>query len=303
MTPPAISLYSATDPSPINGTRTLLMGPPGSGKTTALRSWFELEKKFGLPPGTLKMRVVALDPNVWPILGSTPAAITHLRTSVGWKGLKDMAKSLHSLNNEQLQKETGWITGNHEFVDLVNRMTNFVDTAGNKHGCCDTWGTDTLLVIDGLSGLSDLVAQAGCGHKLAWTQPDWQKTMSSVGQFLKQITRGCFCHIIVVAHVEYETDVFQVPKIMASTLGRKLAPTIGKDFTDVVYVSMKGGVFSWSTANPSAELKAMHLPFKDNLEPTLEAILTTPEKGWLARGGVFSPVVPAVWSEPDYYKS
>lgn len=296
-------IYSPTEPSPIQGWRLLLMGAPGSGKTTVFRTvTTELASRIGVSETQLKLRVLAMDPNVWPVLGDTPAAISPLRASGSWENLAALAKLMKNLDNEGIQKTDFRQKDQDVLMRLIARCTNFIDSKGVNHGCVDTWGTDTVLLIDGTSGLGDIIAIGSLGLKPAWTQPDYQKVMNVIHAFLNQVTRSCFCHVAVIAHVEMEPDTLEVPKIMPSTVGKKLAGKLGRDFTDVVYATMKEGQFSWSTSEARADLKAMHLPFRKDITPGLLPLFNTPEKGWLARGGVISPVVPKEWSEPDYYK-
>jgi hypothetical protein len=53
----------------------------------------------------------------------------------------------------------------------------------------------------------------------------------------------------MISHIEREIDeVLGGSKVMASTLGRKLAPKLPRYFSDVILAEKTGAKFSWSTA-------------------------------------------------------
>ncbi len=300
------TIYSPTEPSPIQGARVLIMGPFGSGKTTSLKPWLRVHEQLSCPP--LKLRVLSLDPNTWSILGNTEARISLMRTVGSWSALREMFKFAQGLDNEQLQKKDFRKSGEDMLLNLVDRMMHFVDTEKVDHGCIGDWGTDTLLAIDGLSGLTEIIAQGNLGPKPAWTQPDYQRVMNCIKSFLDYVLQNCYCHIALISHVEYEESEIGVRFIMPSTAGKKLAPKIGRGFSEVVFAEKKEKTFTWSTIKAGADLRSAHLPFADNMSPDISTVLTAAATGgdgpagWLARGGIISPIVPRQWTEPEYYK-
>lgn len=302
-------IYSLTEPSPIQGWRLVLEGPWGSGKTTSLLPLLGIHKLLGIPE-PMKLRVLSLDPNTWPVLGNTEARLSSIRTTGSMAMLHAMFTKAQSLDNEMIQKSDFRKSREGILVKLVERIMNFVDTHQVNHGSIDSWGTDTVFGLDGLTGLTDVIAQGNLGPKPAWSQPDYQRVMNCIQQFLLQITQNCFCHVVLIAHVEYEENELGVRFIMPSTAGRKLAPKIGRGFSDVVLTEVKDKVFSWTTAKAGADLVARHLPRGSGLSPDITQLFTTPATkdglgpcGWLARGGIISPVVPPEWKEPEYYKA
>jgi hypothetical protein len=126
------------------------------------------------------------------------------------------------------------------------------------------------------------------GNKPVRSQAEWGIAQDQIEKLLRQFTDGCRCHFIMTAHVERETDqVFGGVKVTVSTLGRALAPKIPPMFSEVILSVRNGSQFSWSTANPQADLKTRYLEIKDGLPPSFKPILDK----WLARGGKFSPQV------------
>ena len=89
-------------------------------------------------------------------------------------------------------------------------------------------------------------------------------------------------HFVLIAHVERETDmVLGGTKLMASTLGRALAPKIPPMFSDVILTTRQGDKWNWDTANVTADLKTRNLAIRGDLPPSFGPII---EK-WKARGG------------------
>jgi hypothetical protein len=97
------------------------------------------------------------------------------------------------------------------------------------------------------------------------------------------------CFMVLISHVERETlEDTGASKVMASTLGKKLAPKIPRYFSDSVLAVRNADKFSWTTADSSADLKARNLPIADNIPPTYASMV---EK-WKKNSGVICPTLP-----------
>jgi hypothetical protein len=82
------------------------------------------------------------------------------------------------------------------------------------------------------------------------------------------------CPVVMIAHAERETDeVTGGSTIMASTLGKKLAPRLPRFFSDVINTKRDGEKFTWSTTTHNMDLKARNIPLADNQPPSLRPIL------------------------------
>jgi hypothetical protein len=124
------------------------------------------------------------------------------------------------------------------------------------------------------------------GNKPVKSQADWGIAQDQIEKLLRQLTDGCRCHVVLLAHVEREVDqVFGGVKVTVSTLGRALAPKIPPMFSDVILSVREGTKFSWSTANAQADLKARNLPIADGLPPSFKPIIDK----WISRGGSLTP--------------
>ena len=81
--------------------------------------------------------------------------------------------------------------------------------------------------------------------------------------------------LALTAHIEKETnELTGVQQIMASTLGRKLAPKIPRFFSEVVLSRRtKDQGFFWSTTDNTADLKNRALAVSDSLKPDYRQIV------------------------------
>ena len=67
---------------------------------------------------------------------------------------------------------------------------------------------------------------------------------------------------------------------------RKLAPVLGRNFTDVILAKRMGTKFIWDSADPQADLKSRNAPIASELPPSFEPLV----KNWRQRGGIISPL-------------
>jgi hypothetical protein len=261
-----------TDQSLLAGVNVLVEGPTGTGKTHALGTLadtgvelFVLFTESGLETllGYWSDRGLPVPANVhWHVLD---------RTSVSFLTLAESSDKINKWTQESLLKALA------DFPD---------DRTGKTFGPVDSWGPDRCLAMDSLTGINPIAMSLVVGGKPVRSQADWGIAMHLIETLIRQLTDGCRCHFVLTAHVEREIDqVFGGMKITVSTLGRALAPKIPPMFSDVVLSYREGAKFMWSTANPSADLKARNLPIADGIEQNFKAILDK----WTSRGGRLAP--------------
>lgn len=267
--------------SPIPGIKAIIIGPPGTGKTYALRTLANITQ--------VTPCAIFTDPNYSS--GLTPnMEYTYIRPTVSsWDALMDVANKSHTMSMDSLQKlDVGRATYT-SFMDVLKQMADFTPLSGRKLGNISTWGTDKVLIIDNLTGLSRMTRGWVAGGKPNPTQPEWGTMMHLLEQFLVTVATSTWAHVILIAHIEQERDeVSGIMKNMMSTLGRKLAPKIPADFNDVILARKEGASFYWDTANTATDLKSMHLPFQSNLAPDFRSLFGA----WEKRGGLFLPGAP-----------
>lgn len=288
-TPVDIATGVKPPPSPIPGLKLLSIGGVGTGKTSLAKTLIGT----GITPFC-----ICFEPP--DMLGDTKAEDLHWHyippVSNDLASLMEAAKRIGTMTPEQILKthDTNRDKRNN-FYPFLNALSTYTcDRTGEDFGNVGQWGTDRCLVLDGLSGLTLAALKLSVGEKYALTQPEFQIAMKLIENILLQLCTGFWCHAYVIAHEERETDeVNGGSKMYASTLGRKLAPVLGRPFTDVFRMkklpvpSGKPKIVI-DNLETQADLKARNMPYGNAMDPTLVPAVA----GWKAHGGVISPSVP-----------
>ena len=245
-----------------SGTRTILQGLPGSGKSTALNTWVE--------DCGLELFTVFLEKGMHTRKPHPKYHYTYIPTMAqSWAGMIKNAKQIQSLSRKQLLKITPDTASFPQFFDLLNLLNNFKDSEGTEYGDVCEWGTDRVLAMDGLSGLSKIAMSLAIGDRPVRDISDYGIAMQNLETFIDKLTESLTCHLVLLAHVEKEpNEVTGISQNMVSTLGQKLAPVLPNNFPDVILAHRQRERFLWSNLNDSFVLKHFHLPLSDKLEPT-----------------------------------
>lgn len=180
------------------------------------------------------------------------------------------AKDMNTLGMSTLQSRTDPNKNQYtEFVKVLDTLFDFhCDRCGQAFGPVDAFRQEDFLAIDSLSGLNVMAMSLVAGARPIKQQSDWGMAMGCLQQLVIRLT-GLKCPVIMTAHPEKEfNEGTGETLIMASTLGKKLAPVLPRFFSDVVLARRDGKNFSWSTAALNVDLKARNLPLADNLTPS-----------------------------------
>lgn len=268
------------------GVNIMLMGPAGTGKTHSIGT---------LVDSGLEVFYLALEPGLESLLGYYTDKGQSVPDNLHWHTLKaptasfteliDSATKVNQLTLESLSKMQDTNRSKHnQFIELLKALNNFTcDRTGESFGPVNEWTPSRVLVIDGLTGLSRAAMSLVVGGKPVKSMADWGIAQDQLEKILQMLCDNCPCHLVVIAHVERETDqVLGGVKIMVSTLGKALAPKIPAMFSDVILATRQGTKWTWDTANVQADLKTRNLSIRSDLEPSFKPIV---EK-WKARGGV-----------------
>ena len=275
MPAPVSALPSVSD---LPGVNILLIGPSGSGKTTAIKTLID----SGITPFC-----VFTEPG-FEVLGDIPKDKLHWHyvppATTAWAAMIGMAEKVNQLSLKSLSEMVDSDKSKYnQFVSFLKVFNNFTcQRDGKSYGDVCNWNTDRALVVDTLTGINTMAMGAVVGGKPVRNQSDWGIAQNLVEFWFQKLCSDTRCHFIVMAHAEREVDMVSgQTKIMASTLGKALAPKLPRLFSDVILSVKEAATFTWSTAAIGADLKARNLEIKDGLPPSFGPII----KSWQSRGG------------------
>jgi AAA domain len=267
----------------LNGFKAILMGPTGTGKTTSIHTLVETG---------LHVHYVPLESRTEPLIGywtdkgeAVPDNLHICRVQQAQASFLDIieaAKQTMTLPHDAVMKmpdkRKSKYTG---YINLLTACHAFVDErTGEKFEPADTWGTDRVLVVDGLTGLGEFAMANAIGGRVERTQTDWGVGQGYVMSFIRKVTDGCQCHFVLLAHVEREVDaILGGVKLMPATLGKAINGLVPTKFSDVIYARKEVDKFSWSTAESQVDVKNCNLPLSSKLDPSFVPLY---EK-WLSR--------------------
>ena len=137
------------------------------------------------------------------------------------------------------------------------------------------YGAKRFIIIDSLSGLNIMAMNLVVGSKPVKHQGDWGVAMDNEERLLIKLTTDVRVGFVLTAHLEREVDeVTGGVQLMASALGRKLAPRLPRFFSDVIQTKRDGKDFLWSTAATGVDLKARNVDISDRLPPNFGPLLS-----------------------------
>lgn len=272
MTNPAVaSVATIAAPS------VLLIGSPGSGKTYSISTLLEAGLSvFAIitEPNGLETLLDVVEKKRLPLEKLHWKVIPPARAGFG--GMLDATKKISIMDFKQLadQKPSGQ-RSTSQFVTLLETMQNFVDDrTGQKFGPVESFGTDSAVVVDSLSGLNLMAMDMVIGDKVTAHQGEWGVAMKMLDRFILTCTSNLRCLFVLTAHLEREIDeVAGGSRIMAATLGKKLAPQLPRFFSDVVMAYREGDNYHWSTNALNVDLKHRSLPLSSKLQPSFAPIV------------------------------
>lgn len=263
--------------SSIPGVNVCLMGPSGTGKTYSVATAVE---------AGLDVFLLSLEPGLEALLAYWTKQGKPIPPNLHWHVIKgqensfldmaDMARRVNTSSLEVLAKAADPNRGNFTQMENIFRAMNDFpdDRTGEKFGSVASWGTDRMLVIDGLTNLGRAAMSMVVGGKSVRNISDWGIAADFVEKSLRKLCDDCLCHFTLIAHVEREVDpVLGGSKLMVATLGKALPPKIPAMFSDVILAVRDGDKWFWDTMNSQADLKTRNLTYSSKLAPDFGAIL------------------------------
>jgi len=265
-------------PRPIPPPCVLTCGEPGTGKTTALATIAHDMDLFVIvtdPRGEeslidgITLHDVDINRVHWHYIA--PAAPS-------WDTLLEMAQKINRMSYEDLTKIKAGVNkpDYRQFEQLLSCLADFTcDRTGQSYGPADGWSSNRCLAIDSLTGINTMALTLMIGAKPVAHQGEWGCAMTAEERLLQKLCSDLSCMFALTAHVELEKDELSGgTKQMVAALGRRLAPKIPREFSDVIHTYREGSNFYWSTISPGVVTKARSLPLSDKMAPDYTAIIS-----------------------------
>ena len=261
-----------SDIKALPGVNVLLLGASGSGKTHSVRTLVE---------AGLEVFVLFTEPGM-EVLADIPSDKLHWHyIPPASPNFEDMISSATKINTMNLKMLSDLPDINKkkytEFIDVLVALSNFTsDRTGEAFGAVDAWGSERVLVMDSLTGLSLAAMNLVTGSKPVKNLADWGVSIDNLERLLTKLCVDLKCHFVLIAHLEREVDELTGGStLMASTLGRKLAPKLPRFFSDVVHVKKAGDKYVWSTQTANVDTKTRNLTSGDALPPSFVPIINS----------------------------
>lgn len=259
----------------------LLIGASGSGKTHSLTTLLQ---------ANLELFVVITEPHGLETLLSACHAqkldISRLHwmeifpARPGFESLEQMAKKVSVMDQAALANlKPGGERATAQWVELIKGLRDFRDGKdGKSYGPIDLFDNSRAVAIDSLSGLNAMSMDITIGDKVTANPGEWGIAMKQLEKLILTCTSSLRCLFVLTAHAEREVDeITGAGKIMASALGRKLAPTLPRFFSEVVLATRKAEgdneAFFWSNTEPNHDLKRRALALSSKLPPSFGPIV------------------------------
>lgn len=257
----------------ILGPKMLLLGPGGVGKSHALstleKAGLEVACVFTEPSGLETLSDITSEEKFhWMYIPPGSPSMADLANVARYISTMSF-KSLTEMGDIDKGKFNQW-------RDFIAACADFKCQRCGKHiGPLDKLGPGWATALDSLSGMNELAMKLVTGLKPVKSPGDWGVAMDNLGNFVTAFTTGVKCLGVITAHLEREIDPNTgAATFQASTLGQKLAPKIGRFFSDIVLAKRDGKEFSWSTGAFNVDLKARNLPVAtEKLKPDFAPIV------------------------------
>jgi len=266
--------------SNLAGPKILLIGPSGSGKTHSLATAVE----WALANN---MNVAALftESGIETLLGywkdakkPVPPNLYYHSTLTKPLGLKDLmtaADSVGKMSYESITKMTDPNRGqNNYFYKILGACSNFKDErTGKELGPIENLDESWIFILDSLTELANACMKMVIGNKPTASMPDYGVAQNNLMNFLRLITQGLRCSVIMTGHVSREKDeITGGTKLSVRSIGSALSPDIPPLFSEVILTVREGSTFTWDTAAFGADLKTRSLGYRSKIAPDFSQI-------------------------------
>lgn len=258
------------------------MGDSGAGKTYSITTLLEA----GLKVFVIITEATGLDSLLDAITTKNlPIDNLHWKvippTTQNMSSILEQAQKVNTLDFEGLQRLKSGVSKRdcQQYITLLNTISNFTcDRTKNSYGDVTEWDDKRAFVLDSLSGLNEMVIQNTVGTRPTIQLQEYGIIQAQQRALINAIssTRAYF---ILTTHLDRLVDEMSGGlRIMALTVGKKLAPDLPKFFSEVVLAQREGTKFTWSTASSTTIVKNRALSVSDSLPPSFAPIIEAHER-------------------------
>ena len=271
------------------GFNVMLMGPSGTGKTYSIKS---------LAATGLETFCLFIEPGLESLIGAYTDNDEPIPDNLHWHYLQPKTLGFGTLQQAADQIGKFDLAGlakvkdinrskNNQVYAMYEVLNNFeCQRTGKKYGPVDQLTNGAVLVIDSLSMLNKIFMDMVIGAKPVKDMSDWGVAQQALMNFIHKLTSGCICHIVVIAHVERETDqVLGGTKLLPAVLGKAITSQIVQPFSDVILSVRQNTEWTWDTANSMADVKTRNLTVGQKLPADFGAIYEKWQKRAIAATG------------------
>lgn len=245
-----------------------LVGDVGQGKTSCIRSLCEHVPEVFL---------LSTDPGWEDILGDIPSSKLKVHYVPSYDQTMpeylNMLSELNTMDAKALKEMPGRNKKNYQQLMEMTRVLNkFVDQrTGQDYGDVAQWGPERAIVLDSLSGLTNMAERLLCGDKAFMNWSEIEGAQFAIEQFVNIMCSGTRAMFVMTAHlrklVDKNTGAVQM---LMETTGQAISPKLYKNFSDVIYchLEMENGVpvGRWDTFSKEVKVKTRNLPLAQGLK-------------------------------------
>lgn len=275
----------------LRGPKILIEGPTGTGKTHSIGTLVDWAEPYGVQVYVMFTENSAETLfGYWRDKGKPIPENLHvcdmLVRPISLKGLIDASDKVGKLTYESITKlvDPNRSGDNNAYWKILKGCADFVDSRTGEHfGALDSWPTESIFVMDSLSELSNAAMKMVIGNKPTASQPDYGVAQNNLMNFLRLLTQGVRCGVVMTAHVERQVEeISGQTKITTKAVGKALANEIPQLFSDIIYTYRDGAAWYWDTANILVDLKTRNLPVQSKLPPNFAPLM----QKWASRAGL-----------------
>jgi len=116
-------------------------------------------------------------------------------------------------------------------------------------------GPETVVVLDSLTGASELVLKSVSGDTILTSQPQWYHAQKVLKVFIQMLLNGT-CSVVCLGHMDRVADELGNTITSVATIGKSLSNLFPKMFGEVYLSFKKDGKYFWNMDHPSVETKS-----------------------------------------------